>query len=44
MVASGGALNDRSKTELYERAKELDIPGRSKLSREELIEAIRAKS
>ncbi|MDT8386525.1 MAG: Ku protein [Thiogranum sp.] len=38
------ALDDLSKTELYERARELDIPGRSKLSREQLIEAIRAKS
>jgi len=32
---------DRSRTELYELAKELDIEGRSKMDKSELIEAIR---
>ena len=36
------ALGDKSKKELYEQAKQLDLPGRSAMSREELIEAIRA--
>jgi DNA end-binding protein Ku len=42
-----GASDDlvkSSKAELYERAQELEIPGRSGMSREELIEAIRAAS
>jgi DNA end-binding protein Ku len=34
-------LAERTKSELYERAQELDIPGRSGMSKEELIEAIR---
>jgi DNA end-binding protein Ku len=34
-------LTKRSKQELYERAKELDIAGRSSMSKEELIRAIR---
>jgi DNA end-binding protein Ku len=34
------ALERRSKEELYEQAQKLDIPGRSKMTREELIEAI----
>jgi DNA end-binding protein Ku len=37
------ALNEHSKAELYRRAQELEIAGRSKLTREELIEAIRMK-
>lgn len=37
-------LTEHSKAELYERAKELNIPGRSTLTREELIEAIRMRS
>lgn len=36
-------LEDRSKDELYNRAKELDIGGRSKMSKDELVEAIRGK-
>jgi hypothetical protein len=32
---------ERTKEELYEQAKELDIEGRSKMSKEELIEALR---
>lgn len=34
-------LEGSSKTELYERAKELDIPGRSSMTRKQLIDAIR---
>jgi len=36
-------LESRTKEELYNRADELDIDGRSKMSKDELIEAIRAK-
>ena len=35
------ALRERSKAELYERAQELDIGGRSSMTKDELIEAIR---
>jgi DNA end-binding protein Ku len=38
----GGALGGRSKDELYTRARELGIPGRSRMSKAELIAAIRA--
>jgi DNA end-binding protein Ku len=43
-VASGanGDLDELSKNELYELAKERDIPGRSQMSRDELVEALRA--
>lgn len=34
-------LEDRTKDELYDRAQELDIDGRSKMDKDELIEAIR---
>jgi DNA end-binding protein Ku len=37
-------LAELSKTELQERAKELDIPGRSKMSKDELAEAVAAAS
>lgn len=37
-------LAERSKSQLYERAKELDIPGRSKMNKDELISAIRKAS
>lgn len=37
-------LDDSSKEELYQRAKALDIPGRSKMGKEALIEAIRSAS
>jgi DNA end-binding protein Ku len=36
-----GDLQNKTKEELYEQAKELDIPGRSAMKKEELIEAIR---
>lgn len=35
---------EMSKEELYEKAKELDIAGRSKMGKEALIKALRAKS
>ena len=34
-------LEDRTKEELYDRAQELDIDGRSEMSKSELIDAIR---
>ena len=37
------SLDDRSKEELYNRAKELDIEGRSKMDKSELVRAIRRK-
>jgi DNA end-binding protein Ku len=37
-------LYRKSKTELYEKAQELDIPGRSKMSKEELARAIEKSS
>ncbi len=36
-------LEDRTKRELYNRAKEMDISGRSDMSKSELVEAIRGK-
>ncbi len=39
---AGHALEDRNRTQLYELAKEQDIPGRSKMGKAELIEAIRS--
>ncbi|EKJ99319.1 MULTISPECIES: DUF7218 family protein [Rhodopirellula] len=32
---------DQTKDELYQRAKEIDIEGRSKMSKDQLIEALR---
>ena len=40
--AADGDLDELSKDELYQRAKKADIPGRSQMSREELLEALRA--
>jgi len=37
-------LEDRSKQEIYNRAKELDISGRSKMTKDELVKAIRGSS
>ena len=39
----GRSLEDRSKEELYNRAKDLGISGRSKMKKGELVEAIRRK-
>jgi hypothetical protein len=41
---AGPALEDRNRTQLYERAKKLNIPGRSTMGKWELIEAIRRAS
>ena len=38
------ALEDRTRDELYNRAKELKIAGRSKMTKAELIDAIRDRS
>lgn len=40
-TGDAGDLSERTKAELYERAKELDIPGRSTMTKEELVRAIR---
>lgn len=37
----GGRLESRSKEELYEEAKEIGIEGRSDMSKDELVKAIR---
>ena len=37
-------LEDRSKQELYNRAKQLGVSGRSKMSKRELVRAIRKSS
>ncbi|MEQ8849865.1 Rho termination factor N-terminal domain-containing protein [Botrimarina sp.] len=36
-------LGERSKDELYNRAKELGVEGRSKMSKDELVQAIRKR-
>lgn len=41
--ASPRTLEDLTKEKLYARAQEADIPGRSEMSKEELIDALRAK-
>ena len=38
---AGHALEDRNREQLYELAKEKDIPGRSKMGKWDLIDAIR---
>jgi hypothetical protein len=38
----GQALEDRNRTQLYDEARKLDIPGRSKMGKWELLDAIRA--
>ena len=40
----GDDLNELAKTELTKKARELDIHGRSKMNRDELIRAIRDRS
>lgn len=37
---AGEALEELTKDELYERARQADIPGRSSMSKEELIAAL----
>ena len=37
------SLEGRTRDELYNRAKQLDIPGRSKMNKDELVAAIRKK-
>ena len=37
-------LEDMTKDELYERAQKADIPGRSEMTKSELIEALRSAS
>jgi hypothetical protein len=41
---AGRALEDRNRQQLYDRAQELGIRGRSKMGKAELIDAIRAAS
>jgi DNA end-binding protein Ku len=41
VIATDDDLGSRSKADLYERAQELEIPGRSGMTKEELLEAIR---
>ena len=38
---AGRALEDRNREQIYEVAKEMDIPGRSKMGKWDLIDAIR---
>jgi hypothetical protein len=40
---AGRALEDRNRQQLYETAKKMDIPGRSRMGKWDLIEAIRRK-
>jgi hypothetical protein len=39
--AAGHALEDRNREQIYEVAKRMDIPGRSKMGKWDLIDAIR---
>jgi rubrerythrin len=39
-AGEGGSLSELTKEELYQRAKEADIPGRSRMGKEELVEAV----
>jgi hypothetical protein len=39
----GRNLEDRTRTQLYEEAKRLEIPGRSRMGKWDLIDAIRRK-
>jgi hypothetical protein len=41
--AAGHALEDRNRQQLYELAKQRDIPGRSRMGKWELIDALRGK-
>ena len=42
--AAGSRLEDRNRQQLYDRARELGIAGRSKMGKWELIDAIRSAS
>lgn len=42
--ARPGSLEDLTKDELYARAQDADIPGRSEMSKDQLIAALRSKS
>jgi hypothetical protein len=39
----GAALEDRNREQLYEQAKQMDIPGRSKMGKWDLIREIRKR-
>ena len=41
---AGRALEDRNREQLYETAKQMDIPGRSKMGKWDLIKEIRKRS
>jgi DNA end-binding protein Ku len=41
-VTSNGDLDDMSREDLYELAKKADLPGRSDMSKDELVEALKA--
>jgi hypothetical protein len=41
-ATSSGELEELTKEQLYEQAQEADIPGRSEMSKEELVKALRA--
>jgi hypothetical protein len=41
--AAGHALEDRNRSQLYELARERGIPGRSRMGKWELIDALRAR-
>lgn len=41
--AAGHALEDRNREQLYDIARAMDIPGRSKMGKRDLIDAIRKK-
>ena len=41
---AGRALEDRNRQQLYETAKKMDIPGRSRMGKWDLIDAIRKAS